>query len=174
MATETSPVFLVHAAADPVVLVINGRASYLNCAPVAQFFDKLLKQGRRKFILDFSRCTGMDSTFLGIIAGAAIEARRHQPPGSLALMGLSPRNLELVKNLGLHRLVTVDGDASPALSAEQAKVLTTPDHEELANARLILKAHENLCVVDPNNRGKFEDVLAFLKAQVDKDASGGK
>ena len=55
MASETTPVFLVHINGDPVVLTIVGRASYLNCAPVAQFFDKLAKQGRRRFVIVFIR-----------------------------------------------------------------------------------------------------------------------
>jgi anti-anti-sigma regulatory factor len=168
-------VYLVQTASDPVVLVVNGRASYLNCAPVSQFFDKLLKSGRRKVTIDFSRCTGMDSTFLGIVAGAALEARKGEPPGDLTLMGLSTRNLELVRNLGLFRLVTVDTGQYPlAFAPEAAKVLGSASQQDPANARLILKAHENLVEADENNRGKFQDVLAFLKGQAQKEASGGK
>jgi len=175
MANETAPIFLVHTNGDPIVLTIVGRASYLNCAPVSQFFDKLLKQGRRRFVLDFSRCTGMDSTFLGLIAGAAMEAAKATPPGVLSLIGLSPRNLELVRNLGLHRLLCVDcGDFQMNFSPDQARALITPDEQELANARLILQAHQNLVAADAANLGKFQDVLTFLKAQTEKEATAGK
>jgi len=170
MSTESQPVYLVQAGSEPALLVIVGRASYLNCAPVAVFFEKLLKQGRRRFVLDFTRCTGMDSTFLGILAGAGMEARAATPPGGLCLMGLSPRNLELVRNLGLHRLLNVDcGDFAMNFSPDQARVLSTPDQQELANARLILKAHENLVAADASNLGKFQDVLNFLKVQAEKE-----
>jgi anti-anti-sigma regulatory factor len=176
MANDAQPVYLVLATTDPVVLAINGRASYLNCAPVAQFFDKMLKQGRKRFILDFNRCTGMDSTFLGVITGTAFEARKGEPPGGLTLMGLSPRNLELVRNLGLHRLVTVDcGEYPMNFSANQTRALTpASDQQELANAKLILKAHENLVAADPANKEKFQDVLAFLKGQAQKEAAAEK
>jgi len=175
MASDTTPVFLVHTNGDPIVLTIVGRASYLNCAPVAQFFGKLAKQGRRRFVLDFSRCTGMDSTFLGLIAGAAMDLKKMEPPGVLSLMGLSPRNLELVRNLGLHRLLCVDcGDYPMNFSPDQARALITPDEAELANARLILQAHQNLVAADAANLGKFEDVLAFLKTQTEKEAAVGK
>jgi anti-anti-sigma regulatory factor len=170
MATnDPPPVYLVKAGSDPAVLIINGRASYLNCAPVAQFFEKVLKQGRREFILDFSRCTGMDSTFLGVIAGAALEARKAAPPGKITVLGLNPRNLELVRNLGLHRLLVVDsGDFPMEFSPGQPRALAA-DCPEVANARLILNAHESLCTADEQNRGKFQDVLQFLKSQVEKD-----
>jgi len=176
MATDTTaPIFLVHTNGDPVVLTIVGRASYLNCAPVSQFFEKLLKQGRRRFVLDFTRCTGMDSTFLGLIAGAAMEAAKAQPPGVISLMGLSPRNLELVRNLGLHRLLCVDcGDYPMNFSPDQARALITPDEQELANARMILKAHENLVAADTANLSKFQDVLAFLKTQTEKEVIAAK
>jgi len=175
MASDATPVFLVHTSGDPVVLTIVGRASYLNCAPVSQFFDKMIKAGRRRFVLDFSRCTGMDSTFLGLIAGAGMEASKATPPGVLSLIGLSPRNLELVRNLGLHRLLCVDcGDFQMNFSPDQSRALITPDEQELANARLILKAHENLVAADSTNLSKFEDVLAFLKTQTEKEAAVGK
>ncbi|MGA2052167.1 MAG: STAS domain-containing protein [Opitutales bacterium] len=175
MATDSQPVYLVQASSDPVVLAINGRASYLNCAPVHQFFERMLKLGRRRFILDFSRCTGMDSTFLGIIAGTAVEVRKAEPPGGMTLLGLSPRNLELVRNLGLARLVTVDSGEYPMnFSADKAQTLSAPAQQELANAKLILKAHENLVAADPGNREKFQDVLAFLKGQMLKEAAEGK
>jgi anti-anti-sigma regulatory factor len=176
MATDTTPpIFLVHTNGDPVVLTIVGRASYLNCAPVSQFFEKLVKQGRRRFVIDFTRCTGMDSTFLGLIAGAAMEAAKAQPPGVISLMGLSPRNLELVRNLGLHRLLCVDcGDYPMNFSPDQARALITPDQQELANARMILQAHENLVTADNANLGKFQDVLAFLKTQTEKEVIAAK
>ena len=175
MASETQPVYLVQAGSEPAVLVIVGRASYLNCAPVAVFFEKLLKQGKRRFVLDFTRCTGMDSTFLGLIAGAAMDAAKATPPGVISLMGLSPRNLELVRNLGLHRLLCVDcGDYPMNFSPDQARALITPDEQELANARMILKAHENLVTADSANLSKFQDVLAFLKTQTEKEVIAGK
>ena len=175
MANEAQPVYLVQTASDPVVLAIQGRASYLNCAPVSQFFDKMLKQGRKRMILDFSRCTGMDSTFLGIVTGAAVMARSGEPAGGLTLTGLSPRNLELVRNLGLFRLVTVDSGQFPVILApEQAKVLGSPGQQDPANAKLILQAHENLVAADPANKEKFQDVLAFLKNQAAKEGPGGK
>jgi hypothetical protein len=126
-------------------------------------------------VLDFSRCTGMDSTFLGIVTGAAVAARSGEPPGGLTLTGLSPRNLELVRNLGLSRLVTVDSGQYPVILApEQAKVLGSPGQQDSANAKLILKAHENLVAADPANKEKFQDVLAFLKNQAAKEGPEAK
>jgi len=168
MSENAEPAFLVNAYSDPVVIRLNGRASYLNSAPLRDFFDRMARRRKRDFVLDFRECTGMDSTFLGIIAGAALEMRNHSPNGTLVLCRLSRRNLELVRNLGLHRIVSVDsGDY--CMNFETAKTKPLPDTPcaEIENARMILKAHEDLVDVDRTNRSKFQDVISFLKNQID-------
>jgi hypothetical protein len=128
----------------------------------------MLRQGKTLFVIDFQRCTSMDSTFLGVLAGAALALRKNVPPGSLVLARIGPRNLELVRNLGLHRLLTVDGGDLPMTFGHPPTALPCPERGELENARLVLEAHENLVSVDENNRGKFQDVLAFLKNRTEQ------
>jgi len=110
----------------------------------------------------------MDSTFLGVLAGVALELRKHIPQGSLVLCRVGPRNLELLRNLGLHRLLTVDtGETNVTLNANAAALDCNPVRNELESARLVLAAHENLITADESNRAKFQDVLTFLKNRVD-------
>ena len=119
-------------------------------------------------MIDFLRCTSMDSTFLGVLAGIALELRRLPEKGSLVLTRMSPRNLELVRNLGLNKLVTVDL-AQGGVNAEACDTpLTNSERGELENARLVLEAHENLVTADESNRGKFQDVLVFMKNRVER------
>ena len=109
----------------------------------------------------------MDSTVLGVLAGCALELRRLEPKGSLVLSRLSERNRDLVRNLGLHRIATLDegGDSLSADGASQS--LSGPQLDELANARLCLEAHENLVEADSGNQAKFQDVIDYLKGRVD-------
>ncbi|MBW8782771.1 MAG: STAS domain-containing protein [Verrucomicrobia bacterium] len=168
MADVPSPTFLVDAQSDPVVIRIDGRASFQNSACLHDFFTTLIRQKKIRFVMDFQQCTSMDSTFLGVLAGVALELRKHIPQGSLVLCRVGPRNLELLNNLGLHRLLTVDtGDVTPSLGAS-APLECTPDRGELESARLVLAAHENLIAADESNRAKFQDVLAFLKNRVEQ------
>lgn len=166
--TPAKPTFLVDAYTDPVVVRIDGRASFLNSGSLRDFFSELIKQGKTKFVVDFRQCTSMDSTFLGVLAGAALELRKLTPPGSLVVARVGARNLELLRNLGLHRLLTVDtGDAVPAGSAAGVQALpSAKPGSELESARIVLEAHENLVAADPDNLGKFQDVLVFLKNRV--------
>ena len=169
MIPETAkPVYLVDPSSDPVVVRIEGRASFLNSACLRDFVAQMMKMGKTKFVIDFLRCTSMDSTFLGVLAGFALELRKCTPKGSLVLTRMGQRNLELVRNLGLHKLLTVDISEGGAGAEACNTPLVCGDRGELDNARLVLEAHENLVAADETNRGKFQDVLVFMKNRVEQ------
>jgi len=162
---QDEPPFLVNPYDDPVVVKISGKASFLNSGPVKELFDRLTSEGKSRFIIDFQNCTGMDSTFLGILAGLGLKLVRGEHKGSVVLCRLGLRNQELIRNLGLHRLLTLDdGSAAPQVPAAGMQVLGgQPPLTEIENARLVLQAHENLVEIDASNKTKFQDVIAFLK-----------
>ena len=166
--TAAKPVYLVDAFSDPVVVRIDGRACFQNSACLRDFIVEMLKQGKRRFVLDFQNCASMDSTFLGVLAGAALDLRKGVPAGSLVLARVGPRNHELIRNLGLHRLLTVDAGDFGANLNQCDTALHCANRTELENARLVLEAHENLVTVDEANSSKFQDVLAFLKNRVEQ------
>lgn len=164
--------FMVNPYADPVIIQVLGKASFLNSSPLKELFDRLVnKQGKSRFILDFSNCTGMDSTFLGILAGLGIAMMKLEPKGSVVLCNLGERNLELIENLGLHLLLTVDSGSLPDLESISGAMETLQQGEKLSqieHARLVLQAHKNLVEIDSSNKAKFQDVIAFLKNQVEE------
>jgi anti-sigma B factor antagonist len=160
------PVYLVDADSEPVLVRVSGRACFQNSACLRDFVTEMLRRKKTHFVLDFLHCTSMDSTFLGVLAGIALELRKLPEGGSLVLVRMGPRNLELVRNLGLHRLLTVEaGDFSMGFDA-CSTALQCRDQSEIEHARLVLEAHENLVQADESNRSKFQDVLAFLKNRV--------
>lgn len=165
--TAVQPVYLVDAYSDPVVVRVNGRACFQNSACLREFVMEMLHQGKTRFVFDFQHCSSMDSTFLGVLAGIALDLRKLPQGGSLVLARMGQRNLELVRNLGLHRLLSVDtGDVPIDRDGAKTKPLACRDQTELEHARLVLEAHENLVTADESNRAKFQDVLAFLKNRV--------
>ncbi len=166
MAESGKPVYLVDAYSDPVVVRIDGRACFQNSAGLKDFFTELIRQGKARFVLDFQHCASMDSTFLGVLAGAALEVRK--AGGKLILARVGQRNLELIRNLGLHRLLVVDAGNFEMNFDRCNQPVACPDRSELEHARLVLEAHENLVAADESNRGKFQDVLAFLKNRVEQ------
>lgn len=161
-------VFLVDPYSDPVLIRIEGRANFQNSGCLRDFVGEMLQRGRRRFVIDFLQCTGMDSTFLGVLAGAALQLRKPGCGGDLVLVRVGPRNLELIRNLGLHRLLTVDSGGFPMHFGPTDNPLVCQNRSELENARLCLEAHESLVAADEANRAKFQDVIVFLRNRVDQ------
>jgi len=170
MVENDKPVYLVDAYSDPVVVRIVGRACFQNSVCLRDFISGMIKQGKTQFVIDFQQCASMDSTFLGVVAGSALELRRATGgKGSMVLARVGQRNLELIRNLGLHRLLRVDSGDFQMNFDQCDQALDARALGELENARMVLEAHENLISADENNRSKFQDVLAFLKNRVDQE-----
>jgi anti-anti-sigma factor len=166
--TATKSVYLVDAYSDPVLVRIDGRASFQNSAGLRDFVAEMLRRGRNRFVIDFQQCTSMDSTFLGVLAGAAIELRKSAGGGSIVLTRVGQRNLELIRNLGLHRLLTVDANGAEVDFGKCDAGIDCGSRSEIETARVVLEAHENLVNADEANRSKFQDVLTFLRSRVDQ------
>ncbi len=166
MAEMEKAAFLVDAYSDPAIVKVNGRVNFSNSGPLRDFFDQVIASGRNRFVIDFGDCKGMDSTFLGILAGVALDLRKKDPPGSVLLCRLGDRNFELIRNLGLHRIMDVDpGERS--FGNEPSVLDTSTEESQSEKARMVLEAHENLVKADEENRSKFQDVIAYLKNQVE-------
>lgn len=163
MSAPQQPTFLVSAYSDPVVVKINGKANYLNCNSFREFIQTIITNGSHHIFIDFEACKGMDSTFLGILAGTAIELRKLAPAGDLIVGNLGERNYELICNLGLQNLLTVSKD-----QAGSTETFDALQNQEVSDAKNILQAHENLTAADKGNVAKFQDVISFLRNQVEK------
>jgi len=112
----------------------------------------------------------MDSTVLGVLAGCALDLRRMEPKGSIVLCRLDTRNRDLVENLGLHRLATVDvGNGESSVGEAKQGLVNGSSVDEVESARMCLEAHENLIEADGSNQAKFQDVISFLKNRVEED-----
>jgi anti-sigma B factor antagonist len=165
--SDAKSTYLVDAYSDPVVVRIDGRANFQNSPGLRDFMAEMLRRGKTRFVVDFQQCTSMDSTFLGVLAGAAIELRKTAPSGSFVVTRVGPRNLELIRNLGLHRLLTVDTGGNGTNLEKCDTALECNNRSEVETARVVLEAHENLVNADEANRSKFQDVLAFMRNRVE-------
>lgn len=160
--------YFVNAFSDPVAVRVVGRATFRSAATLDRFIDSRIRNGQLRFAIDFDQCEGMDSTFLGTLTGAALRLRKTDPPGKLILCRLSRRGLELIRNLGLHRLTVVEpGKVSLSFNGT-VKPLSPEDQSEIERAKTVLRAHERLIEADAANQGRFQDVVDFLRRQVEE------
>ena len=150
--------------ANKVVWVrVEGKGSFLNSSGLKEFAREMINRGHREFVVDVKNCPVMDSTFMGTLAGIALRLREIGQ-GSLRVTHLNDRNGDLLRNLGLDQLFTLDQSGTTAPENAPAKSLGSgggPDRE--AQAQTMLEAHEALVEADPENLTKFKDVLEYLK-----------
>ena len=160
----------------PVVFVrVVGRGTFENSQPLFHFAEEMIERGQIDFIVDLKSCQGMDSTFLGVLAGIALRLHQNGQRGSLRVVNPGERNDELLRTLGLDRLfdaglpaleppADAEFQALPeADSAGRSKLLA--EHE---TARMMLEAHENLIRADACNQQKFENVTSVLRERIDR------
>src|SRR5471030_2663788 len=106
---------LVARTADLGFIKVVGRGSFQNSGCIKAFYQQLLKDGMSRFVVDLGACTYLDSTFLGILLGLGLKLKEGGS-GVLRILNASPRNLELLKNLGLDRLISIEGSDEPAVA----------------------------------------------------------
>jgi anti-sigma B factor antagonist len=160
---------------NAVYVRVVGRGTFQNSQPLRRFVLEMIDRGQREFIVDLSQCQGMDSTFLGVLAGIGLRLQQNSHPGKVTIINANARNLELVQTLGLDLLFAIDtGEAgqSPrgAPAADSLRKLADSDLDEAAGsldkvnaAKLMLDAHTDLVRADKRNEPKFKDLTRFLR-----------
>lgn len=135
-----------------------------------EFAMVAMKRGVDRFILDMIRCVGMDSTFMGVLAGIAVRLK-NAGPGQITLINLTPRTRGLLSTLGVDQLVDtyMQGGTPEALSSVQPAYEPVPGKASRdKTAEVMLEAHEQLADVSEDNVVRFQDVLHFLREEVNK------
>jgi anti-sigma B factor antagonist len=179
---------LVARSADLGFIKVVGRGSFQNSGCLKAFYQQLLKEGVRRFVVDLDACTYLDSTFLGILLGLGLKLREIGA-GLLHILNASPRNLELLRNLGLDRLISIESTTGTTPRARHTNTngavlsgLNGVKEESLKEmpcqvptraeaGPTILEAHVNLMEFDPRNVPKFKDVVEFLREDLGQAAA---
>ena len=160
---------------------VVGRGTFQNSQPLQQFALEMIEQGHRDFVVDIGGCPGMDSTFVGVLAGIGLRLRQQGTPvNQMHVVNVNHRNCELLQTLGMDRLFCIE---KPLEAAPSAGPLTDvpleklPDSASEGRARsldkdettnLMLDAHDNLVRADERNAPRFGGVTEMLRARADR------
>ncbi|MGH7855770.1 MAG: STAS domain-containing protein [Candidatus Binatia bacterium] len=166
---QASALFAGHTDTRVLVRVV-GRGTFQNGRALRAFSLEMIGQGCRQFYVDLAECHGMDSTFLGVLAGIGLRLGEVGQGGCLSLCNIGGRDRELVQTLGLDRVLRLEACMPGALQRESAEVelRELPGWEPRAQAAgeaaaLVLHAHDDLCRVDRGNEERFRDVIRLLR-----------
>lgn len=168
MKASSQPAFLVNTSEQSVFVLIQGKANFLNANTFKQFIDASLKKPHTYYIIDFENCTGMDSTFLGIIAWLGLQIKQSAGRSHLIVRNFNQRNKELFYNLGLQNFITTEEsilEASSESNTESSK-LTALEEGERCKAIDVLNAHKTLVEASKENATLFKDLIKLLENKV--------
>lgn len=155
---------------EVVWLSVAGAGSKENSADVVKFVEPEIARGKKRFVVDLSDCTGLDSTFMGMLVGIS-KRLKHCVQGCLHIINASGRNAQLLRGLGVQHFCSLSEDAGPFLEdAAAAPVFVVDAPVELQHHALTkgeqtahcLKAHQDLCEVSRDNHTKFQDVVELM------------
>lgn len=145
---------------------VHGRGTFKVAPGLKQFGTASVEQGCQRLVLEMEDCRGMDSTFMGVLAGLAVQLKKKD--GEVVLRHLSEKNCFLVKILGLSHLIRVEeAGAQPSAMPSGTRVLDAGADKQVLTKTMIT-AHEVLVEIAPDNMVKFKDVLAFLKEDLQR------
>jgi len=152
------------------VIRVEGRGSFKVSPPMKQFIHQVLeKHSADRIVIDMDDCTGMDSTFMGVVAGLACLIKS-KPEFKFKLINLSDKNKKLLVTLGVDRVVdysmAADGTDERCEICGEGEKLEADFTNKLDTAKTTLEAHETLVDINPENYNKFKSVLEFLEDDV--------
>jgi anti-anti-sigma factor len=152
---------------DKIFIRVTGRGSFKVSSTLKKFIAQVISQQPVSFVvLDLNECVGMDSTFMGVLAG--LSGRLKQSGQALELINLSEKNAGLLATLGVDQVIAhfshSHGHEVPDRGVQSLSIADTK--KELAETAL--QAHQNLVELSEENRPRFKRVIEYLQADVDR------
>ena len=143
---------------------VEGKGNFLNSGNLKDFAREMIQRGYREFVVDLEHCVMMDSTFMGTLAGVALNLKE-LGHGHLHVVHCGQRSRELLTGLGLDQIFQIhtNGTTAPECDALPSTIPAEPTAQKKQQAQQMLDAHEALCEAAPENFSRFKDVLDYLK-----------
>ena len=144
---------------------VEGRATFEYGPPLRTLAKNLENEIFERISVDLRECTGMDSTFMGLLAMLGLRARKIN--AVMEILNANEMNVGLLGGLGLEKLFKFSvRDTADEKDKDWKKTETQSD--KLSTAEAVVDAHDTLMDVDPGNIPKFERVVDFAKKDLDK------
>ena len=144
----------------------EGKGSFLNSLALKEFGDARIRARVERLVIDLEECTGMDSTFMGTMAGMA--ARISEYGGKLQVAAASEKSCHSLEDLGLDFLMEINPQDGIWNGLERkVRDLLKPKVAGIKagtvmHTRHVLEAHKILSRANDNNEKKFSGVVKML------------
>jgi len=149
----------------------HGKGSFLNSPALKSYCENRLAAGEKLLVVDLADCSGMDSTFMGTLAGMAARLSASEG-GHLQIADPGERNRRSLEDLGLDFLMEIDPPAAAWRGTlESIRNDLRPLHQQTEPERVqrtlhVLEAHQTLSGISEKNARGFANVVGMLEAEL--------
>ena len=145
----------------------TGYATQNNSLGLPDFFSAMFRQGCTSVTFDLKDCRGVDSTFLGVMAVAAMSNVRggHK---AVVVLNAGPRMTQQLRMVGLLPVVVLkEGpiQTPPDLQVKQVDLVHLPKTER-ERVEKIKGLHEELIKLNEKNRERFSSFVEMLELEL--------
>jgi hypothetical protein len=138
-----------------------GYATQANSLGLPGFIKSMYRQGCTSVTFDLSDCEAMDSTFLGVVAEAAMTGPQHRGKNVLFL-NAGEKAREELDMIGLTSLVAFKECEPPdELELSEVDFVHMPD-DERARLKEVKRLHERLISLNDRNEANFQSFVEML------------
>lgn len=148
----------------------EGKGSFQNSPMVKEFGDARIAAGESCLVVDLGGCTGMDSTFMGTLAGMATRLSACNR-GRMQIAEPGVRNQRSLEDLGLDFLMEINPPQpvwNGNIESVRSKLYRPSECGKPGSAKDVLVAHEKLSELNQENARKFSAVVSILKSEVEE------
>lgn len=146
----------------------------MNSPAVKEFGESRIRAGATRLVIDLEACKGMDSTFMGTLAG--LSSKISEIGGKVQVTGADEKIRASLEDLGLDFLLEINPeDPVWADFQDKARDLLKPKVAGMKagtvlHSRHVLEAHEILSAANEENRKKFSGVVKTLGEELGRNS----
>jgi anti-anti-sigma regulatory factor len=149
----------------------SGKGNFLSSPSVKKSAEHCLELGERCLVIDLHQCSGMDSTFMGMLAGLAMRITKQPGGGRLEIAGAAERNINSLEDLGLDAFMEINPDSAAWCGREETirgslSAWKVPNLNSRERGQEVLEAHKILAAANEDNAQKFESVVQLLENEL--------
>jgi len=147
-----------------------GFATQHNSLGVPDFLKAMFRMGCCYVAFDLSECQGMDSTFLGVMADAAIT-NPHRVGKSVLVLNAREDLVRQLRRIGLLPLVSLHGEAAePPVKLELSCIdFVHFPRNNYQRLRTVQRMHQQLVQLNERNRRLFGPFIEMLEQELDQE-----
>jgi len=150
----------------------EGKGSFLNSPALKAFGLERITAGETCLVVDLQACTGMDSTFMGTLAGMATRLSA-KDGAALQIADAGERNRHSLEDLGLDFLMDIDPEKAVWRgSVDSIRAVLRPHRPAAALGQIqqtkhVLEAHKVLSQTNERNLRAFSNVVTLLESELE-------